>query len=1342
MAHVGSSDNDRPPSHTDGSEPGVEPVLAESATETAPLPAESCLNISKPSSPAKTDEGITTTETSATDTPTTDSTQNPSAAKDSSPADVIKTLPSTSPSTSDIPPPPPPPPMPPAPPNPPTSPFSSRRSITLMKSAAVGKASTPLTPVPTPSSLDNDFNTKRNTSSELADAPSFPPDSKENSSVQTPEIPVDPTVVQVTQNPDPSSEQNGDALVRSGSAVQVPAAAVNSTDSQLKGGNSHGAFPASDLPKHSTLPIRQSAPIDDVNELPSVTRRPMDHSLKRKAPDADSNVPADSSETGDPDDDSPRPLKRRSIGSTSVSADPQNDSGAGAQDQDSMNAGKVYTGSEDPHQNMFKKEVKVEGSELPSELSTAKITPSPESVQESGKNSAHSHLKPTDENNHEISGGVRGASAEESSYVEANSDGSPKETSNNGVLSPERPLPRNLPKSAKHRPENARVFIGNLASEYTDIHDIIKIFHKYGTLIEEPVLRRSFGFVQYSTAEAAKAAVDGEQGRIIGGIGIDLSIADNREVRKGTHIMNNTPFQHPRAGPGTAGRSGRRERENPAFTARKRRRSVSPQGPPRKGGVHPPQFRRQRPEPRNGVYLRILCMSPTAKAYARHCENTFRNMTGLRADVLHIIAAGLGEALGRAMRDSIPYVMVVASKDVEDGTCTIRTLEKTGYEKSGRGNGVIPLKEAVEVCLIERGILMPMNPASQNMAGAAAGGDGLGPGGHRGGVPGGQMYPGRGPISGTAQWLQGAGGSGETGMDGKPGWMSDSRGTHAPNIRMPAPPGGMGMTGMGMAGPGNTGMMGSGAHGGYGGMDGGGPLSYGHGGMGIGPSMGSGGVGGPGAPGMVGANIRSDGYDGTNTMGATYGGGMGSAGMEYGRNFGTSAYSMGVGSGGPQGGAGYGERYSGPGSNVRSRGYGGGHEGEYDPASVNGSMRGGGYGEWGRDQSDMSGSEVYGAGGMMHGVAGNRGQETGMYGMGTGGQGYRPAGGYGAGVGQGYDTNRGGTHMDNVQGGGIYAGGMGVDIGNSQAFDSRRMYGYDGYDNGVGGYRNNDMNMAHGRMDQAQVQRQDVQRFPSGQPGSGAPVQGQVGSYADGPGRYNAMGGMDMYTSRDTMGGDGNSGLASSGYSGGRHNDTRRLSGRNGGTNGSGSGGGGGGGTVDIDNLKLSNLITAFTQKQQAQGQAPQTHQRQGHAHAHSGHLASQTNEHQVQPHERDFRRGREAGTASGASVGVGANTGTRLIAGGVSQILADPAVQQAIQNIGGAGRVGAGLNAPGMPLGMWQRQPQSQQLQQQQPQHQQPSSMRGPGPSRAQRPGSVNPGPHRDSQLGHMAPPNQNYYG
>lgn len=87
-------------------------------------------------------------------------------------------------------------------------------------------------------------------------------------------------------------------------------------------------------------------------------------------------------------------------------------------------------------------------------------------------------------------------------------------------------------KNSFNRPADSRVFIGNLASERTTVAELVSIFSKYGTLIEEPVIRRSFGFVQYDNADSAYAAIENEQGRVIGGMPIDLSLADNRDSRR------------------------------------------------------------------------------------------------------------------------------------------------------------------------------------------------------------------------------------------------------------------------------------------------------------------------------------------------------------------------------------------------------------------------------------------------------------------------------------------------------------------------------------------------------------------------------------------------------------------------------------------------------------------------------------------------------------------------------------------------------------------------------------------------------------------------------------------
>lgn len=74
------------------------------------------------------------------------------------------------------------------------------------------------------------------------------------------------------------------------------------------------------------------------------------------------------------------------------------------------------------------------------------------------------------------------------------------------------------PSTLSERYPNCRLFLGNLASEKTSKEELRDIFGKYGNIIEDPVLRRSFGFIQYDSSTAALEAIKGEQGRILGGL--------------------------------------------------------------------------------------------------------------------------------------------------------------------------------------------------------------------------------------------------------------------------------------------------------------------------------------------------------------------------------------------------------------------------------------------------------------------------------------------------------------------------------------------------------------------------------------------------------------------------------------------------------------------------------------------------------------------------------------------------------------------------------------------------------------------------------------------------------
>ena len=72
-------------------------------------------------------------------------------------------------------------------------------------------------------------------------------------------------------------------------------------------------------------------------------------------------------------------------------------------------------------------------------------------------------------------------------------------------------------------PPRSRIFLGNLASEKTSKEELYSIFRKYGNIVEDIVIRKSFGFVQYDNADSALAAIAGENGRIIGGMRLGQS---------------------------------------------------------------------------------------------------------------------------------------------------------------------------------------------------------------------------------------------------------------------------------------------------------------------------------------------------------------------------------------------------------------------------------------------------------------------------------------------------------------------------------------------------------------------------------------------------------------------------------------------------------------------------------------------------------------------------------------------------------------------------------------------------------------------------------------------------
>ncbi len=70
------------------------------------------------------------------------------------------------------------------------------------------------------------------------------------------------------------------------------------------------------------------------------------------------------------------------------------------------------------------------------------------------------------------------------------------------------------------RAPGCRIFLGNLPSVKTSKEELERIFSKYGKIVEDIVLRKSFGFIQFDNPESAANAIREENGRTIGGMRI------------------------------------------------------------------------------------------------------------------------------------------------------------------------------------------------------------------------------------------------------------------------------------------------------------------------------------------------------------------------------------------------------------------------------------------------------------------------------------------------------------------------------------------------------------------------------------------------------------------------------------------------------------------------------------------------------------------------------------------------------------------------------------------------------------------------------------------------------
>jgi len=86
---------------------------------------------------------------------------------------------------------------------------------------------------------------------------------------------------------------------------------------------------------------------------------------------------------------------------------------------------------------------------------------------------------------------------------------------------------------------NSKLFVGNLSFETTE-NDLQDAFIAFGTVTEANLMMdrttgrpRGFGFVTMSTPEEAQKAIDGLNGKDLGGRALTVNIARPREERPG-----------------------------------------------------------------------------------------------------------------------------------------------------------------------------------------------------------------------------------------------------------------------------------------------------------------------------------------------------------------------------------------------------------------------------------------------------------------------------------------------------------------------------------------------------------------------------------------------------------------------------------------------------------------------------------------------------------------------------------------------------------------------------------------------------------------------------------------
>uniref|UniRef100_A0A8C5L464 RRM domain-containing protein n=1 Tax=Jaculus jaculus TaxID=51337 RepID=A0A8C5L464_JACJA len=100
----------------------------------------------------------------------------------------------------------------------------------------------------------------------------------------------------------------------------------------------------------------------------------------------------------------------------------------------------------------------------------------------------------------------------------------------------------NVTNKTDPRSMNSRVFIGNLNTLVVKKSDVEAIFSKYAKIVGCSV-HKGFAFVQYVNERNARAAVAGEDGRMIAGQVLDINLAAEPKVNRGKAGMKRSAVE-------------------------------------------------------------------------------------------------------------------------------------------------------------------------------------------------------------------------------------------------------------------------------------------------------------------------------------------------------------------------------------------------------------------------------------------------------------------------------------------------------------------------------------------------------------------------------------------------------------------------------------------------------------------------------------------------------------------------------------------------------------------------------------------------------------------------------